>query len=112
MTTRQASQNALCDLKVRAILHRFRAPRSGDWGFSGGGTDYLLFRPSESIGKRFAGFYDPNLVIGKGDVSIGQLDLRHMTADALRLGGRTDLGVGLSLGFGGICLGCPRRVAG
>ena len=50
---------------------------------------------SSSIGKRLARFYDPNLVIGEGHVSVGELDLRHMTTHAFGFGRGTDLRVGL-----------------
>lgn len=47
-----------------------------------------------SIGKRLPGFHNPDLVIGKGQVSVGQLYLGHMTAHALRLGSRANLRMG------------------
>ena len=54
-----------------------------------------LFRAQGSVGKGFAGLYDPNFVIGKDHVSVGELDLRHVTTHAVRLRGGAYLRVNL-----------------
>ena len=82
------------DSKVAVILHPFRACDHTNRGFMRCRLD-ALFRAQGSVGKGFAGLYDPNFVIGKDHVSVGELDLRHVTTHAVRLSGGAYLRVNL-----------------
>jgi len=56
----------------------------------------LRFGDQSSVRKGFARLRDPNLVVGKRHVSVGELDLGHVTTHAIRLGGGAYLRVNLT----------------
>jgi len=89
--------------KIPAILHPFRARdhgiaidlRGDSGGFSVSEPFWSSSIRSRSIRERCSRLYDPNLVIGKRDKSVGQLYLGHVTAHAVRFRDRAEFSLGL-----------------